>query len=267
MKYLIDNIVVFSSEDETLTGVKDREDISEKLPHPTAMLLLELIKRKNEVVSRPILLECVWEKQGAVPSDATLNNHLSLIRKKFDFWGVDRNKLKTIPRKGIVFNGDIDILPLFSAPQASPFTVEEPRPVPVPVPAPKKPTHQKKTKRNTPIFYVSTMTAVMLGVGAFFLNLSDDNYNPIETIANVDKCNIKPLGNTLTTPRIPFVDEALKIVSDSSPALDCTVPQDVYVSVTTLTDTRIVFLTTCTIASTDTYKKCVNISRVEKRAP
>ncbi|CAI1684238.1 Uncharacterised protein [Serratia fonticola] len=261
MKYLIENKVIFHPTEESLTGVNERSDITEKLPRPTSKLLLELIKRRGETIPRPTLLDSVWEAQGAVASDAALNNHLSLIRKRFDFWGIDRNKLKTIPRQGVLLNINIEEQPSTPATEGTPH-------------AAKHPPHNIKSNKHFMTnkglgHYFSYITFIIilisLGVGGAYIHFSSDGYEPVLSIANVDSCNIKPIGNTLTDISTPDAHDALKIVEENAQALNCTIPQDIYLSVTTLSDKRMIFLTTCIIAANDSYQACKNISYVEKR--
>lgn len=88
----------------------DKGAIKDVLPWPTARLLLELIKRVNNLTTREEILQAAWKQHGAIPSQSNLNNHLTLLRKRFDFWGIDRKKLISIPRKGILLKVSIEIM-------------------------------------------------------------------------------------------------------------------------------------------------------------
>jgi DNA-binding winged helix-turn-helix (wHTH) protein len=102
--YNIENKMIFNPEKNTLSGLGEQSNIEEVLARPTSRLLFELIQRNNELVTREELLSLVWADYGSIPSDSNLNNHLTLLRKRFDFWGIDRKSLETIPRKGVRLN-------------------------------------------------------------------------------------------------------------------------------------------------------------------
>ncbi|MFP7609849.1 winged helix-turn-helix domain-containing protein [Serratia quinivorans] len=110
MKYLIDNKLIFDSENNTLSNLDENHCTEDVLPRPTSRLLCELVKQQGSLIERNKLLKLVWSDYGSIPSDSNLNNHLTILRKRLDDWGVNRNKIETIPRKGVKLTADVIVM-------------------------------------------------------------------------------------------------------------------------------------------------------------
>lgn len=68
-------------------------------------LLVYLVKNRDRVVSKDDLFEAVWS--GRFVSDSTLTTHINAVRKAVGDTGEHQNVIRTIPRKGFRFIGDV----------------------------------------------------------------------------------------------------------------------------------------------------------------
>ncbi|MGG1905320.1 winged helix-turn-helix domain-containing protein [Enterobacter ludwigii] len=70
-------------------------------------LLLEMVKRKNEILNRNELIKNVWEDYGFTSSNNSLNVAVSELRKAFSSLGKDPQIISTIPKVGLQFVADV----------------------------------------------------------------------------------------------------------------------------------------------------------------
>jgi TolB-like protein/Tfp pilus assembly protein PilF len=68
-------------------------------------LLLFFVRNRDRVVSKDELLDSVWG--GRIVSDSTLTSHINAVRKAIGDSGEEQLLLRTIPRKGFRFVGDV----------------------------------------------------------------------------------------------------------------------------------------------------------------
>ena len=68
-------------------------------------LLLYLIQNRDRVVSKDQLLDAVWA--GRIVSESTLTSHINAVRKAIGDNGEAQQLLRTVPRKGFRFVGDV----------------------------------------------------------------------------------------------------------------------------------------------------------------
>lgn len=68
-------------------------------------LLLYLIQNRDRVVSRDDLIAAVWN--GRIVSESTLSTRITAVRKAIGDSGEDQILIKTYPRKGVRFVGDL----------------------------------------------------------------------------------------------------------------------------------------------------------------
>ncbi|WP_447884861.1 winged helix-turn-helix domain-containing protein [Serratia fonticola] len=109
MNYLIDKSILFSPEERLISSGKNPE-VSIPLTTTANRLLLELVRKPNEVLSRAYLLKAVWEDNGYASSDASLNNNISLLRKNFATVSHTEVDLKTIPKLGFQLNAVVELV-------------------------------------------------------------------------------------------------------------------------------------------------------------
>lgn len=97
MKFIINQDVIFSSDD----GVIAKGDDSFQFPIVCAKIFAHLLNHNNTKVHRNDLLEKGWEDSGLNSSNNSLNNYISLIRRKLKDFGV-QDLLVTIPKYGFM---------------------------------------------------------------------------------------------------------------------------------------------------------------------
>lgn len=68
-------------------------------------LLLYLIRNRDRVVTKDHLLEAVWG--GRIVSESTLTSHINAVRKAIGDSGEQQHLVRTVPRKGFRFVGDV----------------------------------------------------------------------------------------------------------------------------------------------------------------
>ncbi len=121
MLYYFSDLVLDSSRRELRRG-EDQIRLE-----PQVFDLLEfLIRARDRVVSRDELLDTVW--RGRTVSDATLSSRINAARTAVGDNGEAQRLIRTLPRKGIRFIGDVREAPdlQYAAPAADPTHPTEP---------------------------------------------------------------------------------------------------------------------------------------------
>jgi TolB-like protein len=72
-------------------------------------LLVYLIQNRDRVVSKDRIIEDVWA--GRIVSESTLTSHINAVRKAVGDNGEDQRLIRTIPRKGFRFVGEVTEVP------------------------------------------------------------------------------------------------------------------------------------------------------------
>jgi DNA-binding winged helix-turn-helix (wHTH) protein len=109
MKYIINLTVTFDPDNRLLILKSDTQQ-SVELSKPATRLLSELINNNRINLVRDDILKNVWEDYGFSPSNASLNNHISELRKAFTNLGISKDIIFTVPRVG--FRMDAEIHPI-----------------------------------------------------------------------------------------------------------------------------------------------------------
>lgn len=104
MKYIINNTVIFVEDDGIY--LKDSTEVEVKLSSLSSRILSLLIENKGKPVSRDMIYKLVWEDYGLAPSNTSLNNNISFLRKSLRDCGVD-DFIVTIPKIGISIEKNI----------------------------------------------------------------------------------------------------------------------------------------------------------------
>jgi DNA-binding winged helix-turn-helix (wHTH) protein/tetratricopeptide (TPR) repeat protein len=68
-------------------------------------LLLHLVRRREHVVSRDELIEQIWG--GRIVSESALSTRINAVRSAIGDNGADQRLIKTLPRKGVRFVGEV----------------------------------------------------------------------------------------------------------------------------------------------------------------
>lgn len=68
-------------------------------------LLLHLVENRDRVVTKDDLLHAVWA--GRIVSESTVSSHINAVRKAIGDSGDEQRLVKTVPRKGFRFVGEI----------------------------------------------------------------------------------------------------------------------------------------------------------------
>ncbi|MBW9116066.1 winged helix-turn-helix domain-containing protein [Rhizobium cauense] len=87
-------------------------------------LLLHLVTNRHRVVSKDDLLQAVWD--GRIVSESTITSHINAVRRVIGDNGEEQRLVRTVPRKGFRFVGDVEISETQQTEQAesSDFTEE-----------------------------------------------------------------------------------------------------------------------------------------------
>ncbi|MCA1439909.1 winged helix-turn-helix domain-containing protein [Ensifer sp. IC4062] len=70
-------------------------------------LLLHLVRNRDRVVSKDDLLAAVWG--GRIVSESTITSHINAVRKAIGDSGEEQRLIRTVPRKGFRFVGEISV--------------------------------------------------------------------------------------------------------------------------------------------------------------
>lgn len=110
MKYLIDNVVIFDTQENSLGRVND-DNKNIKLSNTSSRVLKELViaHGSGETVSRETLFANVWDSQGLQSSSGNLNQQISILRKTFSSLGLPLTAIVTLPKRGLKLNDNLNI--------------------------------------------------------------------------------------------------------------------------------------------------------------
>ncbi|WP_431225008.1 winged helix-turn-helix domain-containing protein [Serratia sp. L9] len=110
MNYIINLTITFDPENRALVLENDIQQ-SVELSKPATRLLSELINNNRVNLNRDDILKSVWEDYGFSPSNASLNNHISELRKALTSLGMNKNIIFTVPRVGFRMDAEIHPIP------------------------------------------------------------------------------------------------------------------------------------------------------------
>ncbi|MEW5558804.1 winged helix-turn-helix domain-containing protein [Enterobacter asburiae] len=109
MEYIINNSVKYSEANMTLCSLEQHSEVV-ILARITNSLLILFIENNNNLLTREFLLHEIWERQGLDSSSNNLNNYVSMLRKALLQFGCE-DIIRTVPKHGFIFNGNIVFLP------------------------------------------------------------------------------------------------------------------------------------------------------------
>lgn len=265
MKYIINLTLTFEPDNQVLMLVNNAQ-LTIKLSNPATRLLSELIKNNNIVVTRETLIKHVWEEYGFSPSNATLSNHISELRKAFEALGASKNILITVPRIGFKLQAEIH-------PESNP--PKEPRPIEqAELSAPdNEPMQVENNVVET--FFVNSQeplrrmkTSVLFLLLVLFITAAAvawmmlQKHDQIVLIGIQDKCHIYGLDEGKSVPAQS--GRALAMLAEEG--IDCTQSdRDIYYMESRPDNHRLkaYLMAVCTKDSETHYKNCNNFKRVE----
>lgn len=93
-------------------------------------VLAYLVQHRHHVVSKDDVLEAIWG--GRVVSESTLTSHINAVRKAVGDNGEEQRLVRTIPRKGFRFVGEVVEAPAHRSAPAVESQREEPPDIPLP---------------------------------------------------------------------------------------------------------------------------------------
>ena len=129
LRYLFENCVLDTDRRELRRGVE-----AVAVPPQVFDLLEYLIRNREHVVSKDDLIEAVWK--GRIVSDTALTTRLNAARTAIGDSGEEQRLIKTLPRKGFRFVGQVLEAQAPAGPQVAEMPIETPRPA---LPLPDKP--------------------------------------------------------------------------------------------------------------------------------
>lgn len=109
MKYILEDIIRFNTDDGTLTHLHTDDNIP--LASSGCILLEYLIHHQGAVVTRNRLLDDIFKKNELVDSNSNLSQNISMLRKGFRDLGIDKDILVTKPRIGLLLPENVKITP------------------------------------------------------------------------------------------------------------------------------------------------------------
>lgn len=106
MVFTIFNMIAFRSEDGAMWNIAqpDRRLSFTTIPN---RLFTYLLENADKMVGREELLNNIWDKYGLEPSNNSVNQYISLIRKSLTELGCEEEIIKTIPRVGFYIAGEM----------------------------------------------------------------------------------------------------------------------------------------------------------------
>ncbi|MCU6172066.1 winged helix-turn-helix domain-containing protein [Enterobacter bugandensis] len=106
VKILIDNNVLYDPVAHMITPDRSGGE-NYPLAVPASMCLRYLLKKQGELVTHQELLNHVWTARGMNVSASTLYQNISLIRKTLFRAGVQKEIVKTLPKRGFIVPADV----------------------------------------------------------------------------------------------------------------------------------------------------------------
>lgn len=104
MVFTIFNMIEFRSEDGAMWNIAQPDRRLSFTTIPTR-LFTYLLENADKMVGREELCNNIWNKYGLEPSNNSINQYISLIRKSLSELGCNEEIIKTIPRVGFYISG------------------------------------------------------------------------------------------------------------------------------------------------------------------
>jgi eukaryotic-like serine/threonine-protein kinase len=147
-------------------------------PQPFRVLLL-LIERAGQVVTREEIQRCLWKDSTFVDFEHGINFSINQIRGALSDSAEKPRYVETVPRRGYRFIGTLE------QPSTKPDRIQETTPPPVEG----KPMAAKTARRHWPAIVALTVLAAGIVVGAYFFSHRAPILNGQDTIVLADFAN------------------------------------------------------------------------------
>lgn len=108
MIYVLEGLVYYRSDDGSL-WMKGGEEEKIVLSPIVSRLLLLFFQNPGKILTRDEIMHRVWEIHGLEPSNNSLNQYVSQIRKIMHNYAMPDDIISTIPRVGFKFSGEVNI--------------------------------------------------------------------------------------------------------------------------------------------------------------
>ncbi|HEY1843963.1 MAG TPA: helix-turn-helix domain-containing protein [Buttiauxella sp.] len=99
MLYIIDDLIYFRP-DDGLLWLKNDDTSTTELGMTASRLFHYIVENRHEVLERERILQNVWDEHGLVSSNTSLNQHISIIRRKLKSLGAVNDIIITQPKVG-----------------------------------------------------------------------------------------------------------------------------------------------------------------------
>ncbi|UIL54646.1 MULTISPECIES: helix-turn-helix domain-containing protein [Pantoea] len=169
MMYIIEEDFFY---DEANNAIWHRLSENEKtqLPLTASRILCLLLENRGKVMSREHIFDEIWSNYGANASNNTLNQYVSLLRKKFEQLGFQGELIKTITRAGFLMPEDLKVQQLGVV--GKPVAIEN-----------------KKPGKKIIITSVVCLLAITI-IGYAFINRGGWDKSNVFKIGSVGRCNV-----------------------------------------------------------------------------
>lgn len=127
MIYILEGRVFFRSDDGAL-WLEGQEDEKVVLTPIVSRLLDLFFREQGKILTREEIMHRVWEIHGLEPSNNSLNQYVSQIRKVMHHYGMPDDLIHTIPRVGFTFSSDVTVNTQESRAIRTDSSAEEPLP-------------------------------------------------------------------------------------------------------------------------------------------
>lgn len=101
IKCTFNKTIVYDAETHSMYK-KQSNDAHVNLAISASLCLQKLLEDNDRIVSHSELLACVWGARGMNVSSNTLYQNISILRKSFSELGIEKEIIKTVPKRGFI---------------------------------------------------------------------------------------------------------------------------------------------------------------------
>lgn len=108
-KFIINGVVTYIPEQNLLIPL-NKKGVESVLNLPASLCLRILLENPNTLITKKFFFEKVWVERGQQVTTNTLYQNISLLRKSLELAGIDPKVIKTIPKEGVKFVGEVQFI-------------------------------------------------------------------------------------------------------------------------------------------------------------